>query len=598
MPKPSELNRRQIRVESQGETRIMPFVVVFALIASIASVIFLLKTVWFSVDHESSCQDLRSKAFQSLNRGDRIGAIANYQQALKEAKQSDNLLQAPAVLSELGDAYLQEKDFPRAEESFRSSLRIYQQMEATEGSKLQNSSLKTLVLRREVDLTIKLAKLLEQQGKLSQAQSLYPQALAKVRNLPDSLGMDADIERAYVRVLEQTGQSGLARQIRADLVIDTSGFGGFQSQLDEGITQLTQGKVKEGNEAIQIAAIIAERHHDRSDLITAHAWLGACALAQGQLESAERAYKEVLADNAPVHGMSEANKLVGLAASLELQGKKQEAELLYKKAMFLNPADVVIQLCIVAVQYELNGNYLKAQPLRLRAVCIRSNSVNLPPVANLVSQAIKTQDAILTSTIFYLANNYHQQKKHAQAAPLYEALSQILVKITTRDFLVAAVALAVADHFCEAGQYAKAEPIYEKAILIANDPKYKRLVARSSYYAQAANNCRALGKHKESMAFFWKELSILREHKDGRDNHPVMAQCLIDLAGELFVLGRDQEAEPFCRQAAKEYQQLKKNEQIAFNKNKSNLVQYLRKLGHLEAVQLLSDQITETSVPH
>jgi tetratricopeptide (TPR) repeat protein len=577
----------------------MPVVVVFALVASIASVAFLIKTVWFSVDHERSCQDLRSKAFESLNRGDASGARDGYKEALKEAEHSENLLQLPAVLCDLADVYQQQKDFPKAEECLTSALSKYEQIEnqKTTQSSLQGSSLKTMVGKRQVEVTIKLAKLFEEEGQLSRALALYPKALEKSRSIPDSSGMDSDIEKDYARALEQSGQSTLARSIRADLAINSIGFGGFQSQLDEGINLLNDRHPEEAEQAFRVAALIAENHRVEKDSMSAQAWLAACALALGQAEDAERGYRKVLASNSDVNSMSEAKLLTGLAASLELQGKIQEAEPLYKRAMWLNRDEAVTYLCVLATQYEARNDHPKAAVLRMRSICVRSQSITMPDLATLISRAVKTQDAVLGTTILYLAHNYHNQNQDAKARPLYEAVGQIAMKLTTKDAFTGNLALASANYLCEAGEHSKAEPLYQKAIAIVGDQKLSSLLETYSYYAYAGNNCRALEKHPESEALYRRELSILSAHEDGRSNHPAMAQCLIDIAGELLLQDKYEQAVPFCQQAAKECQQMAKKDQIGIFNNKHSLMRFLTARGHAKGAQLISDQVTETTAP-
>jgi tetratricopeptide (TPR) repeat protein len=592
IPALSGLNTIPIHVKTEGEVRILPLVVVCTLTACVVSIAFLMKTVWFSVDHERSCQDLKMKAFQSFNRGDWEKASKLYEQAAREAQQSDNPLQLPAILSDLSDAYRQEKDFSKAEEALTSSLHYYERIEKqkSEAPASQNATLSDLVAKRQVEITIKLAKLLEEEGNFSQALSFYTKALAKARSIPDGSDIDSDIEKDYALLLEKSGQISMARQIRANLEANKSGFRSFETQLREGIGLLNQGKIEPARLSFQTASLIAERHQETKDVISAQAWIGACLLAAGQAEPAEKILQKIAASNNKVDLMPEEKKLTLLAISLELQNKLRGAEAYYAKAVALNSAAVVNDLNQRATDYASQGDYASAERLRKRVLCIDSNSLILPSPASLVTRAEKSNNTDLAKHIFFLALIYQKQGNDVLASQWYDADQQILSTLRCTDPQMAIACLMVANYHCMKREFAKAERLYDKAIAQVERSPYKSDFRVIDFYGNAGNNCRASGKHRKSESLYRKELNIFRNSKEARLNHKGYAQCLIDLAGELVILENYGEAKSLLQQAIAEDQKSEKKQQIETAKNVRSLAMYLRKIGYAKQADFICQQ--------
>jgi len=189
----------------------------------------------------------------------------------------------------------------------------------------------------------------------------------------------------------------------------------------------------------------------------------------------------------------------------------------------------------LAIVYDENAKYQKAEPLHKRALAIREKAFG--PVHPDVATSLNN-----------LAGLRKAQGKYADAETLYERALAIREKALAPDHPHVAASLNdLARLYRTQKQYAKAELLYKRALAIlekALGPEHPSLATGLDnlgvlYYTQA--------KYAEAESLYKRALTV-REKALGPD-HPNVANSLNNLAVLYFAQGKYAEAEPLHKHA-------------------------------------------------
>jgi tetratricopeptide (TPR) repeat protein len=229
-----------------------------------------------------------------------------------------------------------------------------------------------------------------------------------------------------------------------------------------------------------------------------------------------------------------------LATNLEIQGRAQEAEPLYRKALaireeVLGPKhpDTARSYNNLASDLDAQGRYKEAEPLYRKTVAVFE--VVLGPKHPDTAQSYNN-----------LAVNLKIQGKAQEAELLYRKALAIKEEVLGRKHPDTAKSCAnLASDLDAQGRYKEAEPLHRKALAIWEEVLGAKHPDTAWTYNNLALNLQPQGRAKEAEPLYRKALAI-REEVLG-PKHPDTARSYNNLAYNLDAQGRYKEAEPLYR---------------------------------------------------
>jgi len=256
--------------------------------------------------------------------------------------------------------------------------------------------------------------------------------------------------------------------------------------------------------------------------------------SQGRYSEAEPLYLEAVAIDrqalSPNHPRL-ATHLNNLANLYRSQGRYGEAEPLLLEAVAIdrqslppNHPDLAGHLNNLAVLYESQGRYSEAEPLYLEAVAI-------------IRQALSPNHPALAEHLNNLAGLYESQERYSEAEPLLlEAVAIDRQALSPNHPHLAMHLNSLAELYKAQGRYSEAEPLYLEAVAIDR----QALPPNHPHLATLLNNLAALctgqGRYSEAEPLYLEALAIVRQALS--PNHPDLATHLSNLATFLVATER------------------------------------------------------------
>jgi tetratricopeptide (TPR) repeat protein len=277
-----------------------------------------------------------------------------------------------------------------------------------------------------------LAGLYESQGRYSEAEALYLQALKIDQRLfgSDHPTLATDFNN-LAGLYESQGRYSEAEALYLQaLKIDQRLFGSDHTSLATDFNNLaglyeSQGRYSEA-EALYLQALKIDQRlfgSDHPSLATDFNNLAGLYESQGRYSEAEALYLQALKIDQRLFGSdhpSLATDFNNLAGLYESQGRYSEAEPLYLQAVEIDrrslPEDhpsLAIDLNNLAGLYKSQGRYSEAEPLYLQAVEIDRRS-------------LPEDHPSLATHLNNLAGLYYVQERYSEAEPLYLQAVEIL----------------------------------------------------------------------------------------------------------------------------------------------------------------------------
>ena len=231
-----------------------------------------------------------------------------------------------------------------------------------------------------------------------------------------------------------------------------------------------------------------------------------------------------------------------LASNLNAQGRYDEAEPLYRKALEIHTQvlgedhpDTATSYNNVAYNLDDQGRYDEAEPLYRKALEIRTRMLG--------------EDHPDTATSYNnVASNLDDQGRYDEAEPLYRKALEIRTRVLGEDHPDTATSYNnVASNLNAQGRYDEAEPLYRKALEIGTRVLGEDHPSTAASYNNVAYNLNAQGRYDEAEPLYRKALEI-RTRMLGED-HPDTATSYNNVASNLDDQGCYDEAEPLYRKA-------------------------------------------------
>ena len=278
---------------------------------------------------------LYSLAVERRNTSDKAGAEESYLGAIEEAKSCSDKLKLPFVLSELAGLYVSEKKTAAAEDCLRKSVAASQAVIANDQS--------AEVRQVRMDCAVqkgRLANVLRDEGKLSEAAVFYKEAIAENTSTLGSMDNWEELRRDYVKCLRALGKDREADLIEVDLqsVLMPSDF---NREFEDAVADFKAGKFEQADKSLQGLYIAAVRMNPWK-LSVCLLWRGISLLSKGDAVAAEKE----LSRSATVMQSSEQKKdyvqqegdeWAFLAYSQMLNGKLKESDASYRKSLTFYP---------------------------------------------------------------------------------------------------------------------------------------------------------------------------------------------------------------------------------------------------------------------
>ncbi len=234
--------------------------------------------------------------------------------------------------------------------------------------------------------------------------------------------------------------------------------------------------------------------------------------------------------------------LNSLAAFYKAQGRYQEAEPLYKRALairekVLGPEhpDTAVALNNLGLLYAALGPYGEAEPLFKRSLAIRE-------------KVLGPEHLDVARSLNNLALLYRAQDRYQEAGPLFKRSLAIREKVLGPEHPDVATGLnELAGLYDAQGRYREAEPLYKRSLAI----REKALGPEHPLVAQSLNNLAELykdqGRYREAEPLSKRALAICE--KALGPEHPNTAKSLNNLASLYQAQGRYGEAAPLSKRA-------------------------------------------------
>ncbi|BBD59672.1 hypothetical protein NIES2109_24610 [Nostoc sp. HK-01] len=328
-----------------------------------------------------------------------------------------------------------------------------------------------------------LALLYESQGRYSEAEPLYIQALSLYRKL---LGEE-----------------------HSDIATSLNNLAALYE---------SQGRYSEA-EPLYIKALALTRKllgEEHPDIATSLNNLAALYDSQGRYSEAEPLYIQALALWRKLLGeehpdvATSFNNLAGLYRS---QGRYSEAEPLYIQALALRRKllgeehpDVATSFNNLAFLYDSQGRYSEAEPLHIQALALRR-------------KLLGEEHPSVATSFNNLANLYKSQGRYSEAEPLYIQALALRRKLLGEEHPSVATSLNnLAALYNSQGQYSEAESLYIQALAL-----YRKILGEEHPdVATSLNNLAVLyysqGRYSEAEPLYIQALDIF-ERRLGVD-HP------------------------------------------------------------------------------
>ncbi len=235
--------------------------------------------------------------------------------------------------------------------------------------------------------------------------------------------------------------------------------------------------------------------------------------------------------------------LNSLAILYKQQGKYAEAEPLYMKALKIREESLGPEHPKVAAilnnlgnLYRAQGKYAEAERFHKRALAIREKALGL-------------EHPDVVQSLNNMANLYKSQHRFAEAESLYRRSLEIRGKKLGPDHPDTATSIkSLANLYWTQGKYAKAEPLYQRALEIRQKvfgPEHPRVAL--SLHALGMLY-KSQGRYAEAEDLYLKALDI-QEEALGSDHHLDLAPILNSLGILYDDQGKFSEAERLHKQA-------------------------------------------------
>ena len=233
-----------------------------------------------------------------------------------------------------------------------------------------------------------------------------------------------------------------------------------------------------------------------------------------------------------------------VARTLNLQGRFDEAEPLYKKALEICQCVLIeyheyTATCYVNLASNLNaqGRYEEAEPLYEKGLEIRE-------------RVLGGEHLDTIGSYIGVASNLNAQGRYEEAEPLYKKALEICVwALGEENPLTATSYNNVAYNLNAQGLYEQAEPHFLKALKVSQRLLGENHPATATCYNNVAENYRDQGKYNVAELLYKIALKI-REGLLGKD-HPDTACSYNNLACNLDAQERHNEGEPLFKTALK-----------------------------------------------
>jgi CHAT domain-containing protein/lipopolysaccharide biosynthesis regulator YciM len=206
-----------------------------------------------------------------------------------------------------------------------------------------------------------------------------------------------------------------------------------------------------------------------------------------------------------------------------------------EQALGKNHPDVAKSLNNLALLYQTQGLYDRAEPLHERALAIRE-------------AALGKNHPDITRSLNNLANLYNEQGLYGRAEPLYQRALAIREETFGKNHPDIATSLNnLASLYKVQGLYGRAEPLYERALALREAALGKNHPDVAIPLNNLASLYKAQGLYGRAEPLHERALA-LREAALGKD-HPDVAQSLNNLAGLYSEQGLYGRAEPLYERA-------------------------------------------------
>lgn len=242
-----------------------------------------------------------------------------------------------------------------------------------------------------------------------------------------------------------------------------------------------------------------------------------------------------------------ANNLTNLAELQQEQGRLDQAERLYRRALSIfnavEPHSLAAATCLtqLALLYSRKGNYVEAQPLFLRALKTREQS--LGPNHSKVLISLNN-----LASLYSEQGNYTEAESLLQRALAIQEETQGVSNSLVSNSLIAVSLSNLALLYFRQGDYAKAEPLNQQALAIREqhlDPNHTDIAISLNNQGLLYSGQR---KYGQAEPLFQKANTILS--KALGPQHPYLAINLSNLVTLSLAQGKIPRSIAFATQAA------------------------------------------------
>jgi len=278
--------------------------------------------------------------------------------------------------------------------------------------------------------------------------------------------------------------------------------------------------------------------------------------------------------------LMEALELATQAGKLHLEGKNRVAIPLAERALamferVLGKEDplVAINLGLLALMYQEQGQYKKAEPLFIRVLAIREK------------QHPNQAHPDVAFSLNSLAQVYYSQGKYQQAEPLFLRALAIFEKLKGKEEFVAATLSNLALLYREQGKYQQAESLFFRALKIREKIPNNESSSLTTIWNNLALLYREQEKYQQAESLFLRALA-LDEKKYGKE-HPDVATSLSNLALLYQEQGKYQQAEPLFLRALAILEKVYGQEHHLVATTSNNLAELYREQGKYQQAEPL-----------
>ena len=272
------------------------------------------------MDHEANCNALLLKAHSFAENRDYTQAQDCLAKALSEAGMSKQSWLKPRVLREIAEVYLAQDDYKNAESTARALIEIYNATPEAGISTEMRSDLADSRSRARLQLVEALSK----QKRYEEAIAVLSQARDEMTNNFGNVGLQADLDSRYVKLLRDAGKTDNAGnsdiESSAFLKVDAVGI------RKAAVMMLINGKTKEAIESYKKSQKMANATKSEKEITEAGIELAYAEFiandmvaARAELEKLERSG---CLDRATKHKKAQFLTLRALTATDTEEGKK------------------------------------------------------------------------------------------------------------------------------------------------------------------------------------------------------------------------------------------------------------------------------------